>query len=321
MSDMIERYVHQVGRYLPQKERAEIEAELRSQINDQLEDRYGGAATAEEVRAALVELGDPRQLAASYGSEQYLIGPNLYPVMMSVLRAGWMIVPLVVVIVHAVLALFALGEESLVRLVLNAIAGVIQAMFIFTAVVVMLFAMFQHSGADIGEFTSEGKAFDPDDLPEVDQPGAVDRFESAFSITFHILAAIILLYFLWAGGLTIRLSLTDPGPVIPVPVPWLVALILATVAELGLVLIVVRRGRWTIGTRLLETLLELLGAVAAWFVIMRPLFEFGLRALPELGDIPFIDRSLQMFLAFIIIVVLISGTAEIVKLALGKRRG
>ena len=43
MSELIERYVHRVGRYLPGKERAEIEAELRSQIQDQLEDRYEGA--------------------------------------------------------------------------------------------------------------------------------------------------------------------------------------------------------------------------------------------------------------------------------------
>ena len=32
MADLVERYIYEVGRYLPKKERAEIQAELRSQI-------------------------------------------------------------------------------------------------------------------------------------------------------------------------------------------------------------------------------------------------------------------------------------------------
>ena len=57
MSDLVERYVHQVGRHVPQKERAEIQAELRSQILDQLDDRYEGAPTADNVADVLRELG------------------------------------------------------------------------------------------------------------------------------------------------------------------------------------------------------------------------------------------------------------------------
>ena len=56
MSELIERYVHRVGRYLPGQERAEIEAELRSQIQDQLEDRYEGAPTEADVVAVLGSL-------------------------------------------------------------------------------------------------------------------------------------------------------------------------------------------------------------------------------------------------------------------------
>ena len=56
--------------------RDSIEAELRSQIQDQLEDRYGDDPTEAEVAAVLAELGDPRRMAASYGGEQYLVGPT-----------------------------------------------------------------------------------------------------------------------------------------------------------------------------------------------------------------------------------------------------
>lgn len=320
MTDIIERYIHQVGRYLPTKEREEIQVELRSQIRDQLEDRFDGTASAEDVRTMLIELGDPRQLAASYGSQQYLIGPNLYPVMMSVLRSGWALVPIIVIIVHAVLALFSTGDESLVSLFLGAVFGVIQALLIFTGVVVALFVILEHSGEDIGEITGQDKVFNPDDLPEVDQPGGVDRFEAAFGIAFYILLTLVLLYFVSAGGITTRLNLTEPGPVIPAPIPWLVALIVATVGELGLTLLAIRRGRWTVGTQALQTVLELFGGVAVYFAIIRPLFEFGLRMLPDLSAIPFIERFPEMFLVFSLVIVLVTGVVKIVKLLVNPRR-
>ena len=71
MSELVERYVHQVGRYLPNKEREEIQAELRSQIQDQLDDRYEGAPTETDVAAVLKELGDPRRM-----NQQQDVGPK-----------------------------------------------------------------------------------------------------------------------------------------------------------------------------------------------------------------------------------------------------
>jgi len=66
MSDLIERYIHQVVRNLPPRERAEIAAELRSSIQDQLDDRYGAAPSDEEIVAVLLDFGNPHELAESY---------------------------------------------------------------------------------------------------------------------------------------------------------------------------------------------------------------------------------------------------------------
>ncbi|HRO25711.1 MAG TPA: hypothetical protein PLR07_15595, partial [Promineifilum sp.] len=136
MSDLIERYVHQVGRHVPQKERAEITAELRSQIQDQLDDRYEGAPTADNIADVLRELGDPRAMALSYGGAQYLIGPELYPVMMSVLQRGWIIVPVVVALVNLVIGLFSADGSNFVSLLVRLILNVLQSLWIFTAIVV-----------------------------------------------------------------------------------------------------------------------------------------------------------------------------------------
>jgi hypothetical protein len=314
MADLVERYIHEVGRYLPQKERAEVEAELRSQIHDQLEDKFGDAATPEQVASVLVELGDPRRMAASYGSQQYLIGPILYPFMMMVLRRGWVIIPIVVVTVHAVVALFSEEAVSLVDVLFDTLGGVVQAMLIFTGIVVLLFAIIERSGEDLDEFTANEKVFDPADLPEVDAPGGVDRFEAAINIAFGAFWTLVLLYFLRVGGLTLRFDLSDPGNVIPVPSPWLILLILNTVASLAMNVLALRRGRWTPGTQLLSSLLELSGAVFFYFAVMKPFFANVFADIPGLANVPFLARIPEIFLAVSIVIVLVSGGAKLVKL-------
>lgn len=315
MANMVERYIHQVGQYLPQKERAEIEAELRSQINDQLEDRYGDKATPEQVAAVLVELGHPRRMAASYSGDQYLIGPVLYPFMMMVLRRGWMIIPVVVVIVHAVLALFAESPVSLINLFLDMAGGVVQALLMFSAIVVLIFALIERSGEDIDELTGQEKAFNPADLPDVGQPGGVDRIEAIFGIAFGAFWVFVLLYFLRVGGLTMFFNLGDAATmtVIPVPIPWLILLILNVVAQIALSAIALWRNRWTLGTLLAQTALELFGAVAFYFVILLPLFNWAIGVWPGLSSVPFVDRAPDVFLAVSLLIALAGGVIKIFK--------
>ncbi len=295
MSNLVERYIHQVGRYVSGKERADIEAELRSQIQDQLEDRYGDAPTEAEVAAVLAELGEPRRMAASYGGEQYLVGPDLYPVMMLVLRRGWAIVPPVAVLVRVLSALLGDDSGNLIDLLLESAAGAFQATFIFTGIVVLIFAIVQHSGEDLEEITgSEG--FDPLALPEVDVPGEVDRVEAVFGIAFGAFALMVMLYYLRVGGLTLRFNLADPGAVTPVPIPWLVALIAIVATQVGLQLVALLRGRWTIPTHLLSMALDIIGGVALYFVLWLPLADGLFAAVPALAGVPLINRAPELLL-------------------------
>lgn len=78
---LIDRYIHEVGRHLPRKNREDIQAELRSLLIDTLEDRSKGEPTEADIVAVLEEFGPPKKVAASYFPEgQYLIGPTLFPV-------------------------------------------------------------------------------------------------------------------------------------------------------------------------------------------------------------------------------------------------
>ncbi|MCH1624591.1 HAAS signaling domain-containing protein [Ferdinandcohnia quinoae] len=116
---LIEIYIQEVTKRLPEKNRGDIALELRSTIMDMLPDDY----SEQEVKDALVKLGDPVDLANGYQDRpKHLIGPRLYYMYIHLLK---MIIPIAVVV--SVIALFASkilsydGEEAVLNLVLDMI--------------------------------------------------------------------------------------------------------------------------------------------------------------------------------------------------------
>jgi hypothetical protein len=313
MSELVERYLHQVGRYLPEGERKEIQRELRSQIEDQLEDRYGDAPSQAEIASVLKTLGDPRQMATSYGRQQYLVGPNLYPIMMLVLRVGLPIVPSVVVLLNIVGSLIAGETGDWVGLFIESIFVAAQAAFYFSASVVLFFAIFERSGGEI-EAKKQADAFNPLELPPIDDPGAVDRVEASVGIAIGAFFTLALLYFLAVGGVTLRFSLGDPGEVTPVSSIWLIVLIFVSLSLVLLNLWALLGNRWTFGTLLAQTLIEMVGAVGIYFVVWVPLFTWLAEALPNLRD-PFIfDRQPLIFTVVNIGIMLLGNGNKLLRL-------
>ncbi len=103
-TNLIDDYVSEVGRRLPRKTHTDIEAEIRSILQDMLEERSqknGKPVDEEMTLGVLKEYGAPEKVAATYLGDRYLIGPRLYPIFMLVLR--------IVLIVTGILALIGLG--------------------------------------------------------------------------------------------------------------------------------------------------------------------------------------------------------------------
>lgn len=294
MSDLIERYVHQVGRYLPAKERAEIEAELRSQIHDQLEDRYPQVPTQEEVAAVLAELGHPYLIAASYSSEQYLVGPMFYPYMSLVMRYGWLLIPAIVIFLNIFGALTSSQPVRVFEWLIETLIAVVQGALIFFAVVVLAFAIIERI---MSELQKEQEPFNPVNLPEVDDPSVVDRVEEAFGLALGTVILLVFIYFLRVGGLTMRFDLANPGEVIPVPIFWLVLLIVDVLAQLIVNVVVLLRNRWRLGLMLVQGLLEVVGAICLYFVLFLPIFNHINPDLANLAEIIVIILAVLMLLS------------------------
>lgn len=304
MSELIDRYVHQVGLYVRPKERTEVEKELRSQIQDQLEDGYGASPTVAEVAAVLKQLGDPRKLAVSYSGEQYLVGPELYPFMMTVLRFGLPLVPAVVVIANILGVAVSPEGGNWVGLLIGSIFTAVQAALIFVAVIVVIFAILQHSGAEIR--ASAQTEFDPLKLPAVDDPRAVDRVESGVGIAIGALIGIAILYYLQVGGLTLRFNLNDPGDVLPVPIGWLIILLVTTFGSIFSNLWALIRRRWSVWTWLVQATFDVVGAVSLYFVLFKPLVE-RLTQDAQTTTTPLDQLPWIITLTMVILIVMVNG--------------
>lgn len=88
MSDLIEIYIHEVTKRVPEKNRKDIALELRSTIADMLPENYQD----EDIHNALEKLGNPVLLASGYREHpMQLIGPRYYDVYLTLLK---MIIPI-----------------------------------------------------------------------------------------------------------------------------------------------------------------------------------------------------------------------------------
>lgn len=89
MNNLIDRYVYDVTRRLPEKDRDEVSKELKSNIYDMLAEN----ADENEIREVLYKLGPPASLAEKYRQNpRYLISPAVYDDYVRVLK--W-ILPLI----------------------------------------------------------------------------------------------------------------------------------------------------------------------------------------------------------------------------------
>ena len=77
-------------RTVPEKQRADLSAELRASIDDQIDARVDdGEAPEAAERAVLTDLGDPDKLAAGYTDRPlHLIGPRLLPRLVAAAEAS-----------------------------------------------------------------------------------------------------------------------------------------------------------------------------------------------------------------------------------------
>jgi hypothetical protein len=107
--ELLERYLQAVGEHLPARGRQDTLAELRANLEAEIEGREDAAGrplTEAEVAQVLEAHGMPVLVAARYGPQHFLIGPQLFPFYWYTLKRSfpWLLAAYAVVqLVHAIL--------------------------------------------------------------------------------------------------------------------------------------------------------------------------------------------------------------------------
>lgn len=89
MKDLLDRYLAAIARELPDRQRADIIAELRDELLTKVEGREEAAGrplSREELEALLLEFGNPLIVAGRYRKVQHLVGPELFPLWWAALK-------------------------------------------------------------------------------------------------------------------------------------------------------------------------------------------------------------------------------------------
>lgn len=325
--NMLDKYMQEVGKRLPRKNRADLQAEIRSNLEELLEDRsqQTGKAIDDDLTAeVLKEYGSPDKVAQSYHATPYLIGPRLFPFFSMVLR-------IVLTVLTAVsLGSFVLGYFSgggqgidfpamLGKYLLELLTGLISAF----GNIVIVFAILERVLPEkaFGEFRGE---WEPAQLNAAPDPDQVKHGELIFEILFTVLGlAVLNLYPQLIGILTVT---GDTFVYIPALsdaftryLPWIN--VLGTM-QIMLDLYLLSRGYWQMATRLANIVIEVAGIALAWVMLTGPSLvristaDFANTPMASAADtlVPLFRMIPALVLGILIIVQSIEVVQEIVKL-------
>ena len=316
---LLARYVHAVGENLPAKIRADVAAELRTLLEDALNERAlaAGRPPDEDLAVAVLqEFGEPEEVAERYQPvPRYLIGPRLFPtfVLVAKIVSG--------ALAGLLLVLFTLGvlgsprklpELFQLRNVGELLWHMIRLVAVNLGMLVLVFAIierFQHARA-IGagmEGAEKPEPWNPRELPAVEDPERVSPVSRVWSVYWIVVLFVVLNFYQQYLGILLftdhqvqAISFFAFGLKVP-----LMLLNLWWGLALALNLALLWDGRWSVGLRWAEFGLGVFGIYLLFLILtgskwgeVNPdwlpqgegtesnrLFQAALRNLPLLGRV------------------------------------
>jgi hypothetical protein len=199
--ELLDRYLEAVRRHLPWKRQDDIIAELKANLEDQLEEReasLGRPMTSAEAQEWVRQLGPPFQMAARYQPQQYLIGPGLFPIFRYVLRLGLMWCFILYCIASAVdIVVNSLSPDAVVRAVFHLPA----VLMITAAWITLAFAIYEFlSVTNPHRFPNLAEAWSrwlPEHLPPMPPKAAAGRKPNTYAnAVAQLVVGFIVLFWL-----------------------------------------------------------------------------------------------------------------------------
>jgi hypothetical protein len=325
--ELVDRYVYQVGRRLPRRLRGDVKTELRSLLLDTLEERTGlkGDETAfseEDQVAVLEEFGSPAQMAAKYQPRpRYIIGPKVYSlyliVVVVLLGAG-----LLASTVTTVVGRFYADSDGM-----NGLELLGQGLGIFINIALsgigsttLVFAILERVIPNDELKLDDDEEWNPRDLPEIEERNEIKPAGLIVQIGF--LALLLIAFIGFPDRINMGAYYDDGWHIVPsllsteffslylplIKISWSLTIISN--------LVLLRQGRWQLGTRIANVLIQGLDIfILAWMLIGPSILNA--RTLDKMFPItlqipvPPIDGALRLAFLVALIVTVIETAVKI----------
>lgn len=333
MDNLIERYVQEVTRRLPEKERAEVSRELKSNIYDMLPDH----PDEEAIKKVLNSLGSPAALAEKYRQNpRYLISPAYFD---EYTRALKWVLPLVGVVVMAVGMLVGALEAmkgsvgsaqeiafTISNIISKGVSMGVSAAFQALVWTTIGFAIADHAGKKSKD--TKEHVWKVEDLPEL-QPNEKARIplsDGIAELVLTVVFSIIGILFCLGSFPFAMIIIHDQVQVAHIfSAEFLAALVpvIAVTAAFGIVSAVakIKDCRWTPMVCTLHVLQKLVSMGLSVYMLTRPfIFSTEFTAfmknfnMPEVWGFPWFGvNGMNPFLVFIVVMVVIGTLADCIK--------
>jgi len=141
--ELLERYLRAIGQYLPAASRADILAELRSELLEQMDARaeeWGRPLDEADIAALLKVHGRPEAIALRYLPQRSLIGPSVFPFYILTLKKVLPLVLIVYLVANTATLFFSATGGELLGHFVHALAGLVPALFVCWGILTIVFA-------------------------------------------------------------------------------------------------------------------------------------------------------------------------------------
>ncbi|MFC9448164.1 hypothetical protein ACFTSE_18435 [Bacillus cereus] len=285
--NLIDLYIQEVAKRLPEKNREDITLELRSTIEDMLPGDYN----EEDVKNVLEKLGSPVSLANGYlDKPMHLIGPRYFDVYTTLLK---MIIP-----IAAVIALISMvaenfigysGDQAVLNVILQLIGKGIGEIFEVGLHVffwlTLVFVILERTDKDKGiqPLTTSFKKWTPDDLKNISyvpKKKSISRFEvfgglmwTAVWATLYFSANHLVGVY---NGTVNGLKFVAPTFNQDVLLQYWPIVVIMIVFEIGISLYKLVQGQWTQRLAIGNAILQVAGTIVFIVIVVNPhLFNEG----------------------------------------------
>ncbi len=209
--EMIERYIYEVVKRVPQA----VKEEIRMELQELIEDMCGEEGS--NVETVLQKLGDPAEFAKRYRDENnYLIGPEYYDNYVWVLKIAIIGIAISAVVSAVIQGAFGFGGEmgigSIVDFFVNFFTELfttaISGAYSVVGIVTIIFAIMEWKKVrvdmkpkknwtvdDLAANAASVKSWAPSSLPPIpDKRAVISRGDSVAGIVFISIFAVLLLF-------------------------------------------------------------------------------------------------------------------------------